>query len=191
MSKRRILEYQVALITGASSGIGKGIAIAMGAAGAKVVVNFISSEEDAERVVNELKESGGEAIAVMADVSKEDQVIEMFKKILGAFGSLDIMVNNSGVQKDSGFEYMTLKQWQAVIDVNLTGAFLCSREAVREFLRRGVVPERSRAAGKIIFISSVHEVIPWTGHANYAASKGGIMLLMKSLAQELAPGKFV
>jgi glucose 1-dehydrogenase len=191
MSKRRILENQVALITGASSGIGKGIAIAMGAAGAKVVVNFISSEEDAERVVNELKESGGEAIAVMADVSKEDQVIEMFKKILGAFGSLDIMVNNSGVQKDSGFEYMTLKQWQAVIDVNLTGAFLCSREAVREFLRRGVVPERSKAAGKIIFISSVHEVIPWTGHANYAASKGGIMLLMKSLAQELAPGKFV
>jgi glucose 1-dehydrogenase len=84
---------------------------------------------------------------------------------------------------------MTLAQWNFVIGVNLTGQFLCAREAIKEFLRRGIVPEKSKAAGKIICISSVHEVIPWGGHANYAASKGGIMLMMKSIAQEFAPKK--
>jgi glucose 1-dehydrogenase len=187
--KIKILKDQVALVTGASSGIGEGIAKAMGKAGAKVVVNFSSSENAANEVVQEIKEAGGEARAIRADVSDEEQVLEMFRKTIVQFGTLDILVNNSGVQKDSDFLNMTLKQWQTVIGINLTGAFLCAREASREFMRRGIAPERSKAAGKIIFVSSVHEVIPWAGHVNYAASKGGIMLLMKSMAQELAPHK--
>jgi glucose 1-dehydrogenase len=187
--KIKILKDQVALVTGASSGIGEGIAKAMGKAGAKVIVNFSSSENAANEVVQEIKEAGGEARAIRADVSDEEQVLEMFRKTIVQFGTLDILVNNSGVQKDSDFLNMTLKQWQTVIGINLTGAFLCAREASREFMRRGIAPERSKAAGKIIFVSSVHEVIPWAGHVNYAASKGGIMLLMKSMAQELAPHK--
>jgi glucose 1-dehydrogenase len=106
--------------------------------------------------------------------------------MIDEYGTIDLLVNNAGIQMDSAFTEMSTDYWQRVIDVNLTGAFLCAREAAREFRRRGIVPERSAAAGKIIFISSVHEVIPWAGHANYAASKGGIMLLMKSIAQELA-----
>lgn len=187
MSKSKFLKNQIALVTGASSGIGEGIAKAMGAAGAKVVVNFSSSEDAANRVVQDIKDSGSESIAVRTDVSNEDQVVSMFNKIFDEYGTIDILVNNSGVQKDSEFVNMTREQWERVLDVNLTGAFLCSREAAREFIRRGIVPERSCAAGKIIFISSVHEVIPWAGHVNYAASKGGIMLFMKSIAQELAP----
>lgn len=189
MSNSRRLKDHIALVTGASSGIGAGIAVAMGAAGAKVVVNFASSEDAANKVVDEIKVAGGEALAIRADVSNEDQVMMMFKIIYDEYGTLDILVSNSGVQKDSDFVQMTLKQWQTVIDINLTGAFLCGREAAREFMRRGVDDKKSKAAGKIIFISSVHEIIPWAGHVNYAASKGGIMLLMKSLAQELAPYK--
>ncbi len=184
-----LLKEQVALVTGASSGIGAGIAKTMGAAGAKVIVNFASSEDAAHEVVREIESSGGEAFAVKADVSNEDQVVSMFKTISDKYGTIDILINNSGVQKDSEFINMTLKQWETVIGINLTGAFLCAREAVKEFMRRGVVPEKSKAAGKIVFVSSVHEVIPWAGHVNYAASKGGIMLLMKSMAQELAPHK--
>ncbi len=189
MSDRKLLQGQTALVTGASSGIGAGIARVMGAAGANVVVNFISNERASDRIVKDIKSAGGDALAVKADVSKEDQVISMFKTALDTYETLDILVNNSGVQKDSNFVDMTLAQWQGVLEVNLTGAFLCAREAVKEFIRRGVVPERSKSSGKIIFISSVHEVIPWAGHVNYAASKGGIMLFMKSLAQELAPHK--
>lgn len=189
MNESRILKDQVALVTGASSGIGAGIAKAVGAAGAKVIVNFASSEDAANEVVKHIKDAGGETFAVKADVSNEDQVISMFQTILEKFGTIDILINNSGVQKDSEFVNMTLRQWQTVIGINLTGAFLCSREAAREFMRRGVVPERSKASGKIVFVSSVHEVIPWAGHVNYAASKGGLMLLMKSMAQELAPHK--
>jgi glucose 1-dehydrogenase len=189
MSKREILKDQIALVTGASSGIGAGIARTMGTAGAKVIVNFSSSEDAANEVVKQIKDAGGEAFAVKADVSNEDQVVSMFKTISDKYGTIDILINNSGVQKDSEFLNMTLKQWQTVIGINLTGAFLCAREAAKEFVRRGVVAERSRAAGKIVFVSSVHEVIPWAGHVNYAASKGGIMLLMKSMAQELAPHK--
>ena len=189
MHKAKLLKDQIALVTGSSSGIGAGIAKAMGAAGAKVIINFLSSEESANKVVKEISDAGGEAFAVKADVSDEDQVVSMFKTISDKYGTIDILINNSGVQKDSEFVNMTLKQWQTVIGINLTGSFLCAREAVREFMHRGVVAERSKAAGKIIFISSVHEVIPWAGHVNYAASKGGIMLLMKSMAQELAPHK--
>jgi len=158
----------------------------MGDAGADVVVNYASHGQAAERIASEIRKKNVKAIPIGADVSREDEVREMFRTVIGEFGTLDILVNNAGVQRDSDFTDMTLEQWKFVLDINLTGAFLCAREATREFRRRGVVSERSCAAGKIIFTSSVHEVIPWAGHANYASSKGGIMLLMKSLALELA-----
>ncbi len=183
------LEGQTALVTGASSGIGAQIAIAMGAAGAKVGVNYSRNNKGAEQVVQEITRSGSQAVALRADVSREDEVRAMFDALFDEFDTIDILVSNAGIQKDAAFVDMSLEQWNAVLGVNLTGAFLCAREAVKEFLRRGVVPERSTAAGKIIFTSSVHEVIPWAGHVNYAASKGGIMLLMKTIAQELAPQK--
>jgi glucose 1-dehydrogenase len=113
----------------------------------------------------------------------------MFAETVKQFGTVDILINNAGLQDDAPFTEMTLAKWNHVIGVNLTGQFLCAREAIREFLRRGMQPEKSIALGKIICMSSVHEVIPWAGHANYAASKGGIKLLMQTLAQEFAPKK--
>ena len=183
------LKGQSALVTGANSGIGKGIALALANEGANVAVNYVSNPEAAQSVVDEIKANGGNAICLQADVSNEVQVQEMFRSMCQSFGTIDILVNNAGLQKDSPFAEMSLADWQLVLNVNLTGQFLCAREAVREFLRRGIVPERSKAAGKIICISSVHEVIPWGGHVNYATSKGGVMMLMKSMAQELAPKK--
>lgn len=183
------LEGQAALVTGSSSGIGAAVAISLAKAGAKVAVNYSHSSKGAEKVVEEIKAEGGEAIAIQADVSQEDQVKAMFAKTIETYGTVDILVNNAGLQKDAAFVDMTLEEWNTVIAINLTGQFLCAKEAVKEFLRRGIVPERSCAAGKIICMSSVHEVIPWAGHCNYAASKGGVMLLMKSMAQELAPHK--
>jgi glucose 1-dehydrogenase len=181
------LHGQKALVTGANSGIGESVARHLAAAGASVVVNYVFNPEAAKAIVEEIEGAGGEAVALQADVSKEDQVQAMFQQMFARYGTIDILVNNAGLQKDAAFADMTLDQWNFVLGVNLTGQFLCAREAVREFLRRGVRPEVSCAAGKIICMSSVHEVIPWAGHANYAASKGGIMLLMKSLAQEVAP----
>jgi glucose 1-dehydrogenase len=183
----KLLKGQKALVTGASSGIGKAIAIALAQAGADVIVNYRSGDEEAQRVAEEAARCGSRVLAHRADVSKEDEVRAMFARMLAEFGTVDILVNNAGLQQDARFEEMSLKQWQTVIDVNLTGQFLCSREAAREFKRRGVRSEVSCAAGKILCISSVHEVIPWAGHVNYAASKGGVMLMMKSIAQELAP----
>jgi glucose 1-dehydrogenase len=181
----KVLAGQKALVTGANSGIGEGAAIALGQAGADVVVNYVTGE--AQAVVDAIHRSGAEAYAHKADVSQEDQVEDMFRHMVERFGTVDILVNNAGLQRDAAFHEMTLAQWNTVIGINLTGQFLCARAAVREFLRRGIVPAVSCAAGKIICMSSVHEVIPWAGHANYAASKGGIMLMMKTLAQELAP----
>ncbi len=180
---------QTAVVTGSSSGIGAGIAKELGAAGANVVVNYAGNREGADAVVRQITEGGGCAIAIKADVSREEDVTAMFREAINTYGTVDILVSNAGVQKDAAFVDMTLDQWNRVIGINLTGAFLCAREAAREFLRRGMVPERSRALGKIIFISSVHEIIPWAGHVNYAASKGGVMLFMKSIAQELGPQK--
>jgi glucose 1-dehydrogenase len=184
---RRTLAGQKALVTGANSGIGKGVAIALGKAGAEVVVNYVAKPEQAEEVVAAIRDEGGIAYVRRADVSQEDQVQAMFAWMIDQLGTIDILVNNAGLQRDARLEDMTLKDWNTVIGVNLTGQFLCAREAVKEFKRRGVRPEVSCAAGKIICISSVHEVIPWAGHANYAASKGGVMLMMKSIAQETAP----
>ena len=183
------LKNQKALVTGANSGIGEACALALGSAGADVVINYVSRPEEAERVAEIIRQGGTRAITFQADVSQEDRVQAMFVEMLKEFGTIDILVNNAGLQRDSCFQDMTLEQWNTVIAINLTGQFLCAREAVREFLRRGVVPEVSTAAGKIICMSSVHEVIPWGGHVNYAASKGGVMQLMKSMAQELAPKK--
>lgn len=182
----RPLQGQRALVTGANSGIGEGVARALADAGASVIVNYVSGETQARKIVDEILGAGGTALAIHADVSREDQVQAMFREAIDAWGSIDILINNAGLQRDAPLHEMTLADWQLVIDVNLTGQFLCAREAVREFRRRGVVPALSRAAGKIICMSSVHDVIPWAGHANYAASKGGVSLLMKTMAQELA-----
>lgn len=183
------LKDQIAIVTGASSGIGTGVAKALAAEGASVVVNYSSSPDKAKKVLDEIQEAGGKGIVIKADVSNEKEVVEMFQKTIAEFGTVDILVANAGLQKDSKFHEMSLAEWNRVIGINLTGQFLCAREAIKEFLRRGVVPSRSKAAGKIICMSSVHEVIPWAGHANYAASKGGVMMLMKSIAQEYAPNK--
>jgi glucose 1-dehydrogenase len=183
---KRVVEGQKAMVTGANSGIGKAIAIALGEAGADVVVNFVTAEEEAAGVVKEILGKGARAYAAQADVSREDEVQAMFQRMFQEFGTIDILINNAGIQRDAPFDKMTLDQWKQVIDVNLTGQFLCAREAVKEFKRRGVVREVSCSAGKIICIGSVHEVIPWAGHVNYSASKGGVMLMMKSIAQEVA-----
>lgn len=184
-----LLKGQKALVTGASSGIGEASARCLAKAGAAVVVNYHSGKEEAEKIVDDITAEGGTAIAIGANVAKEDEVKVMFAQILQEFGTIDILVNNAGLQKDAALVDMTLEDWNLVISVNLTGQFLCAREAVKEFLRRGVQPNISCAAGKIICISSVHEVIPWAGHVNYAASKGGIDMLMKSMAQEVASQK--
>jgi len=185
------LQHQVAIVTGASSGIGAGVSKAFAAAGATVVLNYpaAAAKAGADGFLQEILASGGKGMTYQADVSKEDEVVRMFQDTVKTYGTVDILVNNAGLQRDAAFTDMTLEQWNTVIGVNLTGQFLCAREAVREFLRRGVQPERSRAAGKIICMSSVHEVIPWAGHANYAASKGGIHMLMQTIAQEFAPKK--
>jgi glucose 1-dehydrogenase len=181
---QRWLEGQKALVTGASSGIGRAIAIALGEAGADVVVNYASGEAKAREVAAAIEAVGSRALIQQGDVSTEADVQRMFAATLRELGTIDILVNNAGLQQDAPFEELTLAQWNKVIGVNLTGQFLCARAAVREFKRRGVRPEVSSSAGKIICISSVHEVIPWAGHVNYAASKGGVMLMMKSIAQE-------
>ena len=185
------LTGQVAIITGASSGIGAGVAKALSLSGAVVVINYptVATQPAAEAVLADIVAAGGTGSTAICDVSKEDEVQRMFADTIRQFGTVDILINNAGLQKDSPFENMTLDQWNFVLGVNLTGQFLCAREAIREYLRRGVDPKRSTAAGKIVHMSSVHEVIPWAGHANYAASKGGIMLLMKTLAQEFAHKK--
>jgi glucose 1-dehydrogenase len=182
-----VVAGQPAVVTGASSGIGRAIALGLAQAGADVVVNYVSDSESAEDVAHAIEGFGRKAIAIKADVSMEDEARALFARAIDHFGTLHIVVNNAGLQRDAPIDEMTLEQWSKVIDVNLTGQFLCSREAVREFKRRGPAPAVSRALGKILCISSVHQQIPWAGRANYAASKGGVMLLMQSMAQELAP----
>jgi glucose 1-dehydrogenase len=178
---------QPALVTGGSSGIGKATSIGLGKAGADVVVNYIGNSDSADETAHIIEGFGGRAIAIQADVSQEDQVEAMFKQAISHFGTLHIVVSNAGLQADAPLEAMTLEKWNKVISVNLTGQFLCMREAVKEFRRRGIVEDVSVAAGKLVSMSSVHQQIPWAGHVNYAASKGGIDMLMRSVAQEVAP----
>ena len=182
-----VLRGQAALVTGANSGIGRAIALALGAAGADVVVNYVVDPAAADDVVQQIRQGGSRAIAIAADVSREDQVEAMFAQAIAEFGTLHIAVCNAGLQRDAPFIDMTIEQWNKVLSVNLTGQFLCARSALREFVRRGPDAKVSMATGKIICMSSVHQMIPWAGHANYAASKGGVDLMMKSLAQEVAP----
>ena len=181
------LSGQKALVTGANSGIGRAIAVALGHAGADVVVNYVSREDEAHKVVSEIQRCGARAYAHRADVSSEAEVERMARTMVAEFGTIDILVNNAGLQKDAPFDELSLADWELVMNVNLKGQFLCSRAAVREFKRRGVRREVSSSAGKILCISSVHDVIPWAGHVNYATSKGGVSMMMKSIAQEMAP----
>lgn len=189
VSDLKLLKGQKALVTGANSGIGKATAIALGRSGADVVVNYVSDRPAAEAVVKEIEGHGVRAYAHQADVSREDQVAGMVSGMVDRFGTIDILVANAGLQRDAPTVEMSLADWEKVLSVNLTGQFLCAREAVKEFQRRGVVPEVSRAAGKVICVSSVHQIIPWAGHVNYASSKGGVAMMMQTMAQELAPQK--
>jgi glucose 1-dehydrogenase len=180
------LRGQHALVTGASSGIGSAVARALAAAGAAVAVNYHGGHAAAETVAHEITRTGGRAMVIGGDIASEAHVAAIFGRAIDHFGTLDIVVANAGIQRDAPIGRMTLEQWNQVLAINATGQFLCARAAVNEFRRRGPRPEVSRALGKIICMSSVHEVIPWAGHVNYAASKGAIMLMMKSLAQEVA-----
>jgi glucose 1-dehydrogenase len=179
------LKGQVALVTGGSSGLGAASAKGLADAGAAVVINYNSHAEPAEKLAQQIRDAGGQALAVGADVSKEEDVEKLFAKTLEAFGRLDILLANSGLQKDAAIADLTLADWNKVIEVNLTGQFLCVRAALRQFAKQEIRPEVSRALGKVIHMSSVHQLIPWAGHVNYAASKGGIDLLMRSIAQEV------
>lgn len=195
MDSQPKLKDQVAIVTGSSSGIGKACAIYLASLGAKVVVNYASNQEEGQKVVEEITSSGGVAILVKADVSHEEEVKALFNQTISSFGRLDILVSNAGLQQDSSFLEMTLAKWQKVIDINLTGQFLVCREAARQFVaqekeKQGQDPDHSELSiGKIVLMSSVHDIIPWAGHVNYAASKGGVMMFMKSISQELAPHK--
>jgi glucose 1-dehydrogenase len=182
-----VLLGQPALVTGANSGIGRAVALGLAEAGADVVVNYVSNPDAAQEVVGQIAAMGRRAIAVQADVSREADVDALFAAAVAEFGTLHVVVCNAGLQRDAAIDAMTLEQWNTVIGVNLTGQFLCARAAVREFKRRGMAEAVSAAMGKLICMSSVHQQIPWAGHVNYTASKGGVMQLMQTLAQELAP----
>lgn len=184
---QRPLDNDVAVVTGASSGLGKACAIALAERGANVLVNYHSDKEGAEDTVARCEAAGRAALAHQANTADEAEVRAMFAVAVERFGSVDILIANAGIQKDAAFTDLTKKDWDAVIAVNLTGAFLAMQEAVRQFRRQGF--RNSRALGRIVVVSSVHDVIPWAGHVNYAASKGGLTMLMKSAAQELAEEK--
>ena len=183
------LDGKTALVTGAKRGMGRSMAVALADAGADVIGVSATLELNNSDVEREVHSLGRQFTAYACDFSDGEAVYSLVERLQANHPTIDILVNNAGLERDARFDEMTLEQWNTVIAINLTGQFLCAREAEREFLRRGVVPDVSSAAGKIICMSSVHEVIPWGGHVNYAASKGGVMQLMKSMAQELAPKK--
>ncbi len=182
------LQGQTAIVTGSSSGLGQGIAIEMGKEGANVCINYYSDEEGANTTLKAVEEAGGQGFTIQADVSDPDDVEKMFQETIDAFGTLDILMNNAGIQKDAPFLEMTHEDWQRVVNVNLSGQFYCAQAAAKEFVRRGMT-DYSKALGKIICMSSVHDIIPWAGHINYATAKGGLLMFMKTLAQELGAQK--
>ena len=175
---------------GRRSGIGRAAALALGRAGARVAVNHLPGAADAAAaVVGGLRPPGPRRWRSPPTSATRPGSRRCSAPSIARFGTLHVLVNNAGIQADAAFVEMSLADWRRVIEVNLTGQFLCARAAAREFLRRGVDPAVSKAAGKIVCMSSVHETIPWAGHANYAASKGGVHMLMRTLAQELAPSR--
>jgi glucose 1-dehydrogenase len=180
------LSGAAAIVTGASSGIGLAVARRLAADGAAVAINYHAHREPAEALVDEIRWAGGRAIAVGANVTDETDVARLFDETMAAFGRVDVLVANSGAQKDSPIAEMTLDDWRTVIDLDLTGQFLCCREAVRRFRVQDKAGRPFRAAGAIVSMSSVHDLIPWAGHINYAASKGGVSMMMRTLAQEVA-----
>jgi glucose 1-dehydrogenase len=182
----RVLLGQKALVTGASKGLGAAVAAGLGQAGADVLINYYRDEKGAKNTAHKVEEAGGKALLFKADVAVEKDVLAMYEAMLDSFGRIDILIANSGIQLNAPIDEMTMDQWQRVIDINLTGQFLCAREAVKAFKKQGINRDISFSAGKIIHMSSVHDIIPWEGHVNYAAAKGGIILLMKSIAQEVA-----
>lgn len=176
----RPLSGRTALVTGASKGIGSATARRLADDGSAVVVNYSGSVEEAEQLVAEIGRDGGEAVAIQGDVSREDDVRELFARGRQQMGPIDVLINNAGVEKACPLQDMALEDWQRVIDVNLTGAFLCCREFARELIKEGL-------PGVIVNVSSVHEVIPWRNFSHYCASKGGLRLFGQSIAHELAP----
>ena len=175
------LRGRIALVTGASSGIGEAVARRLAAAGAAVVVNYRSHPKEAKKIVAEIKFAGGQAIAIRADVSKEREIKTMLARIFREFGAIDILINNAGIESKSPFLEMPVQDWDQVMAVNLRGVFLCSQLAARRMVQNG--------GGVIINISSVHQIIPWGGYAHYCASKSGLDMLMKTMALELAEKK--
>jgi glucose 1-dehydrogenase len=182
----RTLEGAAAIVTGGGSGIGAAVARRLADEGASVAIDYHAHGEPAEALADEIRRGGGRAIAVRGDVSDEGDVARLFNATAAAFGRVDILVANAGAQDDAPVGEMTLDQWRKVIDLDLTGQFLCCREAIRRFRQQGTGGRPFRAAGAIVSMSSVHDTIPWAGHVNYAASKGGVGMMMRSLAQEVA-----
>jgi glucose 1-dehydrogenase len=178
-----LLEARKAIVTGGSSGIGKATAIRLAQEGASVCVNYYSPNEadDAKAVVAAIEEAGSSGLAVQADVGNEDDVVAMVAQVAGAFGGVDLMVNNAGIEKQIPLLEMSEKDWSRVLQTNLTGTFLCLRESAKVMAAAG--------GGVIVNMSSVHEFIPWPGFAHYCASKGGLKLLMETAAKELAGKK--
>lgn len=182
------LSGQAALITGGDSGIGAAISRELAARGAHVAINWHSKPDNAEKLAAELERGGTQAIAVGGDVSQEDAAERLVAETAAHFGRIDILISNAGIQRDAPALEMEADQWRKVLDVNLTGQFLVARAAARRFCQQGIAEGR-RAAGVIVCMSSVHDVVPWAGHVNYAAAKGGVDMMMKTLAQEFGPEK--
>jgi len=174
------LKGKVVLITGASTGLGRAMAIRFGQEGANVIINYFEGEEEALAVKKEVDEAGGQGAIVQGDVTKEQDVINLVQTAVQQFGKLDIMINNAGIENPVPSHEMTLENWEKVIGTNLTGAFLGSREAIKYFVDHNI-------KGNVINMSSVHEMIPWPTFVHYAASKGGVKLMTETLALEYAP----
>lgn len=181
-----VLAGQRALVTGAGSGLGAGIALALAAAGAKVALHYLSDPGPTVLLADQIGAAGGEAFSIQADVGHEDQVKDMFEHVAGRLEGLDIVVCNAWVRRAAPLHALTLKDWESGLRVNLTGQFLCAREAIAYFVRQGVVPEISSSAGKILCVASANDRVSWAGDASGAAARGGVCLLMQAMAREAA-----
>src|SRR5690606_34437109 len=157
------LKNQTAIVTGASSGIGQAVAIELGAAGVNVLVNYHSDEEGARKTQETIEKANGKCLVIQGDISNPEDVSRIFNEVKSKFGNLHLLVSNAGIQKDKPFTEMSFEEWDQVIQTNLYGAFLSSQAAAKAFLEQGIDQEISKAAGKIIFISSVQDIIPWAG----------------------------